>query len=178
MLLSVIKLNSSRQVNYHLISERPVAFYDVLAAPHSLQHYSPADPSSEFVIEELCNLVCLRRDKDATGPTQILVIDSIDRLVELLPPQHVQDLMWLLEFGPVHRVYVFAGYNTGNFAEHHVNLIELFETRALGRIFSRELAVYLADFGQADLQDLYPGQEVYVRSGSDFLKLTLPRIDP
>ena len=177
MLLSVIKLNSTRQANFHLISERPAAFYDVLGAPHSLQHFPPTDPSCEFLIEELCNLVCLRRDEEASGPAQILVIDSIDRLVDLLHPQYVQDLMWLLEFGPAHRVYVFAGYNTSNFVEQHVNLIEAFESRALGRIFSRELAVYLADFGQVDLQDLHPGQEVYVRSGSDFLKLTLPRID-
>ncbi|KAA3642268.1 MAG: hypothetical protein DWQ07_24855 [Chloroflexi bacterium] len=177
MLLSVIKLNSTRQANFHLVSERPAAFYDVLAAPHSLRHFSPADPNCEILIEELCNLVCLRRDENATGPAQILVVDSIDRLMDLMHPQYIQDLMWLLEFGPAQRVYVFAGYDTASFVEQHVNLIEAFETRALGRIFSRELAVYLADFGQVDLQDLHPGEEVFVRSGSDFLRLSLPRID-
>ena len=177
LLLSVVKLNTKRQVNFHVISQRPAAFFDVLAAPHCLQHYSPSDPSCEFLIEDLCNLVCLRRDQGATGPAQLLVIDSVDLLVDLLHPQFIQDLMWLLECGPAYRVYVIASYETGNFLEEHVNLIEAFESRALGQIFSRELALYLGDYEPVNFREIRSGQEVYVRSGPDLLRLNLPRID-
>jgi hypothetical protein len=175
LLSSACFLNTPGQLQVHILSLHKNDFPDFYKRPHFTQQISPNQPNSHDLIEALCDLVEVRQRGQNRGPAHLLVIDGLDLILNNSKERQLADFLWLIQEGPLHRVWPLVTLGSSYFKEDMLSIIERFGTYVIGRVEASTLINHLAGDAVLDTSHLVPGVEALVYSGFDFIHIQIPR---
>lgn len=172
MLTSACQQNTQYELSVHLIT-RSDRHYRLQKSPQVRNVFSPADPASEVLIEEMCQLLDKRQDDRIQLPVQLLAIDKITELLAVVSPKTKRLLLRLIKHGPFWGIWVIGTMTTLQLDEPYYEVIESFPSRVLGRIEDKGFARYFTGLPLANLRGLTP-VEALVRVGEDIFSVWIP----
>ena len=104
----------------------------------------------------------------------LLLLDGLDTLI-LSESIARQDLMWLLSYGPEHRIWPVATFNSGRLPRF-ASWMEYFGLTIFGYINQPNLAEVLTGDAAADLNGLIPGVQFSLHNPEGWLRFWIPSI--
>jgi hypothetical protein len=102
----------------------------------------------------------------------LLLIDGLDTLI-LSESVTRQDLMWLLSYGPEHRIWPVATINAARLPRF-ASWLQFFGLSIFGYVSQPDLAEGLTGDSAADLHGLIPGVQFSLRNPDGWLKFWIP----
>ena len=164
LITAAFKANSENEVYIHLISPHADDLLYFHWQPNFKISYDPFRPEIEIVLEEMVNLVSERQHSHQLTPVHMFAIDGLDILHQAISAQAKLRLDWLIEHGPEVGFWTFATIESTYISPAMSPVLNLFNSRILGRIAQPNLARSLSGLSRSYLYDLHNGLEYFVRT--------------
>jgi hypothetical protein len=161
------------EIQFGVLTNHPGEWSEIEALPGSMGVW-PATHSS--AARYLNRLVAWGEHPGNDGHTAVLLlIDGLDTLI-LSESITRQDLMWLLSYGPEHRIWPVATFNSGRLPRF-ASWMQSFGLLIFGYVSQPNLAEALTGDSAADLNSLLPGVQFSLRNPDGWLKFWIPSIN-
>jgi hypothetical protein len=161
------------EIQFGVLTNHPGEWSEIEALPGSMGVW-PATHSS--AARYLNRLVAWGEHPGNDGHTAVLLlIDGLDTLI-LSESITRQDLMWLLSYGPEHRIWPVATFNSGRLPRF-ASWMQSFGLLIFGYVSQPNLAEVLTGDSAADLNSLLPGVQFSLRNPDGWLKFWIPSIN-
>jgi hypothetical protein len=174
ILASGYKQNTQYELSIHLISQDDQLRSSSSGQVQVRNVFSPDDPATAVLIEEVCDLLDKRQDDRIQLPVQLLVLDRITELLAGLSLTAQNHLLRLIKHGPFWGIWVIGTMTTFQLDEPYYEVIESFPSRIAGMIKDDGYARYFTGLPWANLRELTP-VEALVRAGEDIFSVWIPR---
>lgn len=146
ILSSAVLLNSYRYLRYAYLSDSPLHDSSYITRqPHCYRAISSTTPDVGQLIIQLADLAESRAHPARGETVMILAIHGLDNLCTRLDDRAYDDLAWLLQNGPIVRVWPFATLDVQRAGIVGANLLQLFGTRLLGAMDAKNAAIFQGD---------------------------------
>jgi hypothetical protein len=122
----------------------------------------------------LNRLVAWGEQSDDRRTAVLLLIDGLDTLI-LSESVTRQDLMWLLSYGPEHRIWPVATFNSGRLPRF-ASWMQYFGLLIFGYVSQPNLAEVLTGNSAAELNGLIPGVQFSLCNPEGWLRFWIPSI--
>jgi hypothetical protein len=160
------------EIQFGVLTNYPGEWTAIESLPGSMGVWPVAHSSSA---RYLSRLVAWGEHPGNDGRTAVLLlIDGLDTLI-LSESITRQDLMWLLSYGPEHRIWPVATFNSGRLPRF-ASWMEYFGLLIFGTINQPSLAGVLTGDSTAELHGLIPGVQFSLCNPEGWLKFWIPSI--
>jgi NACHT domain len=162
-------LQDPGDIQFGAVTPFPEEWTALESLPHSLGIWPAYHPSAQLF---LCQLVNWAEALPGSRQAILLLFDGFD-LLSGSDFQSLQDLRWLLTYGPEHQVWPVVTVNPARLARKQ-SWLEYFHTRLLGQVKHSHNARLLTEDPQVALADLLPGKQFGLSQPGSWLKFWLP----
>ena len=162
-------LQDPGDIQFGVVTPFPEEWAAVESLPHCLGVWPAYHPSAQVFLGQLVHWA---EALPETCQAILLLFDGFN-LLSGSDFQFLQDLRWLLLYGPEHQVWPVVTVNPARLT-HLRSWLDYFHTRVLGRVKHAHNARLLTEDPNATLSDLLPGTQFGMSQPGSWLKFWLP----
>jgi len=171
LLAAAARQNRPDQVSVSVIASDPDAFREFSHLEHCQEIYSCTECSAAGLVQEMADLVDVRRHGRPGDPAILLLIDGLAELLDAMDTGTLECLHRLVRHGPRSRVWPVVSLDARRLQAVDRRLLAAFRTRLLGCIRNQHTADTLAgDLPRVDARGLESGLFV-MPYGDDWLRI-------
>ncbi len=171
LLAAAARQNRPDRVAVSVIASDPDAFRAFAALPHCQEIYACRERSAAELVQEMAELVEVRRHGRPGDPAILLLIDGLAELLEGADSETFERLFRLVRHGPRSRVWPVVSLDARRLQAVDSRLLAAFRTRLLGCIRNQHTSDTLAgDLPKVDARGLESGLFV-MPYGDDWLRI-------
>ena len=162
-------LKDPGDIQFGVVTPFPEEWAALESLPHCLGVWPAYHPSAQLFLGQLVNWAeALPGSRQAI----LLLFDGFD-LLSGSDFQSLQDLRWLLMYGPEHQIWPVVTVNPARLPRKQ-SWLDYFHTRLLGHVKHSHNSRLLTEDPQSALADLLPGKQFGLSQPGSWLKFWLP----
>ena len=177
LLASACILNPPEAVRFYLLTIHRSDFENLLVQPHLIQHFSPLQRESQYVLDKLAYNKGEKGNHEEK-PITILAIDELDLYLSVLSERRRDDLSNLLNTAEQHRICLIASLKPKYFEKIPIEMVTGFHTKLIGWCIPNAWRKRSKILPEINTANLLPGVDFYANIMNENIKLHISNAYP